>query len=194
MSIAKQVFSWINEHPYIIYALKKDLINYSSLSRLIQKELSIKNFDAVIVAVRRYQKNIETIKSTGKAIIDLLKNSTLEIRTGINVYIVKSLDIKTLQKTKHFHLIQGTDATIVITNQELDVDTIKTHKNMIEVKITSPVELETTPGVVAYIYSAVAEKGINIVETYSCFRDTIFILNKQDLTRVVKVLEKLGVK
>ncbi|MDI6721842.1 MAG: ACT domain-containing protein [Candidatus Aenigmarchaeota archaeon] len=192
MKIAKQVFSWIKERPYILYALKKDLINYSSLSRMIQKDLEIKNFDAVIVAVRRYQKNIDIIKSTGKEITDLLKKSRLEIKTGVNVYILEP-NYKT-EDLDYLHMIKGSHATTIITEKKLDVQCIKKSECLIEVKIISPPELESSTGFVAYVSSTLSEKGINIVEMYSCYTNTIFIFSKKDLSAVVETLEGLGVK
>lgn len=188
--IAKKVFEWIKERPYIIYGLKKGLINFSSLSRMVQKDTGIKNFDAVIVAVRRYQKDIDILKSTGKEILDVLKKSRLEIKTGVNVYIVK--DAKNI--TKYDHIIKGSSATTIISSEKIDLDCIKKKENMLEVKIVNPIEIETTSGVVAFIYSSIAEKGINIIETYSCYTDTIFIFEKSDLTRVVETLESIGIR
>ncbi len=194
MSAAKQVFAWIKERPYIVYALKKDLINFSSLARMIQKELNIKNFDAVIVAIRRHQKGIDIVKSTGKEITELLKKSRLDIKTGVNVYIVKAGSAKDIEKTKCLHLIRGSNASTVITEERLEMDCIKKRENMLEVKIISPPEIENVAGVTAYICSALAERSINIIETYSCYTDTIFIFDKKDLARVVETLEVIGIR
>ena len=190
-SVAKQVHAWIRERPYLTYALKKDLINFSSLARMIQKDLDIKNFDAVIVAIRRYQKDIDIIKSTGKEIIDILKKSKLEIRTGVNVYIVR--DTRDIGKP-YLHLIKGSAATTVITEERLDIPSIRKKENMLEVRIISPPDVETSTGFVAYVCSALAEKGINIEESYSCYTDTIFVFNKKDLTAVVETLESIGIR
>ena len=86
-SIAKQVFAWIRERPYIIYALKKNLINFSSLTREIQKDLEIKNFDAVIAATRRYRDEIK-LTNGGKNIINIIKRSRLEVKTGMVLWIL----------------------------------------------------------------------------------------------------------
>lgn len=194
ISVAKQVFGWLRERPYIVYALKKDLINFSSLSRMIQKDLGIKNFDAVIVAIRRYQREIDIIKSTGKEIIDLLKRSRLEIKTGVNVYTVKLDGIKGIEKSKYLHLIKGSNAITIITDEKLDIECIKKKESMLEVKIISPPEIESNVGFMAYVCSALAERGIVIVENYSCYTDTMFIFDKIDLTKVVETLESIGIK
>lgn len=192
MSIAKAVFRWLDEHPYIVYGLKKNIINYSSLSRMIQGDLNIKNFDAVIVAIRRYSEKIDYLKSTGKEIINIIKKSKMEIKTGVNVYIIKSpLYFK---EKSYLHIITGNKFSVVISESELDINCVKKHTGVMEVRIVSPLEIETTPGVVPFIYNTIAEKGINIIETYSCYSDTIFIFDKKDLLRVLETFQDIGIK
>ncbi len=193
-STAKSVYEWLDEHPYVSYVLKKDLINFSSLARAIQKELSIKKFDAVIVAVRRYQREMSFERLSEESITKLLKKSRLEITTGVNVYIAKPDAIRNIEKSKYLHLIKGSSAVTVITREKLDVDYIKAKENMLEVKIVSPTEIENNLGFMAYVCSALAEKGIVIVETYGCYTDTIFIFGKNDLLKVVEVMQAIGVK
>lgn len=193
-SIAKKVYAWIEERPYISSSLKKDLVNFSSLSRMIQKEESIKNFDAVIAAVKRYQRDKSKIVSSGEETIRLLKKSRLEITTGVNVYIAGPEEIRNVEKTKYLHLVKGSNAVTVISQEKLEINFIKAKENLLEVKIISPAEIERNVGLMAYLCSALAEKGIPIVETYSCYTDTIFIFNKNDLLKVVQTFEGLGVK
>ena len=190
--IAKRVFEWLREKPYIQSTLNQGLINYSALSRVIQKELGIKNFDAVIVALIRYKKE-HGISSTGKEIVKLLKESRLEIKTGINVYVVRPEVVKYIEKTKYLHLVQGKSIATVITEDEINIDYIKNHGNLIEVRIVSPPTIENNLGFMAYVCSALTENGIVIVETYSCYTDTIFIFNKEDLTKVVHALGSIGI-
>ncbi|MBI2971915.1 MAG: ACT domain-containing protein [Candidatus Aenigmarchaeota archaeon] len=193
-SVAKLVYAWLRERPYLVYALKKDVINFSSVSREIQRELGIRNFDAVIVAVRRFQRDIRVLKSTGKELIDLFRRSRLEIKTGVNVYIVRPHAIRDIQKSAYLHLVKGSSAVTVLTDYALDIDCIKKKENMLEVKIISPPEIENAIGVMAYVCSALAERGINIEETYSCYTDTILVFDKRDLSKVVETLESIGIR
>ena len=151
MSIAKQVGAWIKERPYIVYALKKNIINYSSLTREIQKDLEIKNFDAVIAAVRRYGDEIRILKYSGKEIMNVIKKSRLEVKTGINVYILKKTE--ELKKERYSHFISGTNSKIIITHEKLDLSVIEKHENVIEITIISPAAVENTAGFISYILS-----------------------------------------
>ena len=192
-SIAKKVNKWINQRPYLIYALKKDLINFSSLSREIQKDINVKNFDAVIVAIRRYQKSIPYLINDRK-IKEVLEKSSIEIKTGTNVYVIKNSDYRKNHNISNFHMIQGSETITLITQEKMDIKTITKWENVIEVKIKSPETVETTPGVVDRIYSAISEKGLNILETYSCYKETFLVFAKKDMTSVVETLESIGVR
>ena len=189
MSIAKDVFRWIDENPFVIYGLKKDVINYSSLARTIQKDMKIGNFDAVIMAIRRYSQKPGILKSDGKNIIKIIRDSSLEVRTGINVYITREKI-----QGNFIHLIKSGEFTTIVSDEKLDINSLKMHENVIEVRVKSPVNVEKTPGVVAFIYNSIAEAGINIIETYSCYSDTILIFDKKDFMRAVEVFDKLGIK
>src|SRR3990167_8091627 len=143
--IAKRVHAWIRERPYLVWALKRGFVNFSSLARAAQQELNVKNFDAVIVAARRFG---DEATSDGKNIISLLKNSRME------------------RKTDYLHVIKGSNATTVITEEPMDIPCMRKNENMLEVRIISPAEIENNTGFMAYVCSALAERGINIQETY----------------------------
>jgi aspartokinase len=192
MSIAKQVFEWLENYPYLKWGLKNDFVNFSSVARKIQKELNIKNFDAILVAIRRYQENLRLIENT--KIKEIIKECSLEIRTKINVYVTKNMDFDVLKNIGKFNLVSGKEWYVLITDKKLKLNTIKYEEEVVEVSIKSNKEIENCPGFAAFIYSSLAEAGINIIETYSMWTETILILNKKDLANTIYCLEKIGIK
>ena len=56
------------------------------------------------------------------------------------------------------------------------------------ITIKSPEELETTTGVLAYLVSLFGDNGVNIQETLSCWTDTIFLVEENDVATVMKFL------
>ena len=70
-----------------------------------------------------------------------------------------------------------------------DSSVIKVSKDRAMITIKSPRDLENTPGVIAYISSIFGEHGINIVETMSCWTDTIFVVSEEDIPTVMKFLK-----
>jgi len=206
MNNTKAAESYVLQHPSIKDSLKKGLINYSKLARQIIEDFGLKkmDFDAVLVALRRLEYKLQKKKSFERAIRNLLKESSLEIKNKIMVCIVQkgSHNIPELQKVikkrnGELHIVEGMKVMTLITNQEfegavnsyLKNKIIKKSKDLVEIMLRSPETLEDIPGVVGYLYSLFGDNNINIVETMSCWTDTIFVIEEKELQRVIQLLK-----
>ena len=207
-NITKLTEQYISEHPSIKDALKKGLINYSKLTRQIAEDLDIelkKNFDAILIACRRYYRKVRKEKILETDILDVLKKSKVEVKNKIiavvldkSIYFEGLLDLEKEVKKKGeiFHIIEGTTAITVITAEEYSDKIKKLFKNkiiqenkkLVEIFLKSPKEIENIAGVVPYLYSLFGENGINIVETLSCWTDTIFVIEEKDIAKVMQLL------
>lgn len=199
---------YLSKHPSILDCLKNGIVNYSKLSRKIAKELDIEkktSLEAILIACRRYEAKIKNGKILEDKILEILKESELEIKNKIAVTIVdkrkylwKIIEIENkLQKSADtFYAIEGSKVfTIITTEKHLqDLKTlfgnaiIKTSRNLAMITIKSPKELENTPGVNAFVYSKFREHGINIVEQMSCWTDTIVVISENDIPTVMSFL------
>lgn len=203
-NITKSAEEYIKNHPFIRQALKNNIINYSKLARMISRERNINNFDAILIACRRYYQKIHK-KSEIPSVINLLKGSKLSIRSNIAVVIIEPdasfRNILQLQKEIHdqneiIHVIRGANAiTLIVTEDFLYKiekrfrnNIIKVNKNLIEIVMKSPVKLESLPGVMGHIYSLFSENDVNIIETLSCWTDTIIVINRDDLSKTMELL------
>lgn len=199
---------YIKEHPYVQSCLKKGLINYSALSRLIAKELNIEkktSKEAILIAARRFQEKLKQEMMTEKAIKDLLKNSTVEFKNKITVFVVQktiNLDLHEETQTirKEFgviYTIEGSDHYIIITQEKYVSLVERKVKDLLIKKTTdlallmlrSPKEIEHIKGVAAFLASLFAENGVNITEFISCWTDTLFIINSKDVAKALGLLE-----
>ena len=208
MSITKLTEHYIAEHPSVNDCLKKGLINYSSLTRNICKDLNLdlnKNFDAVLIACRRYYRKVSKEPVLEDKIINILKGSKLEVKTKIVVVLVEKniyygnlieLQKEVKKKSELFHIIEGSNTTTIITAHEFLGVVKKLFKNKIikiseglaEVILKSSEDMENTPGVVAHLSTLLAENGINIIETMSTWTDTLFVIAEKDIARVMGLL------
>ncbi|MBN2423110.1 ACT domain-containing protein [Candidatus Woesearchaeota archaeon] len=205
-TIQKQTEKYIREHPSVKDCLKNGLVNYSALTREISKELKINNFDAILVACRRYKEKITQEKTLQKEIKKILKNSKLEIKNKMIIAIVDKpryfnqlfeLEKKIKSRKGIFNLIEGTNTVTIITNSEfkeliegkLKNNITRINQNLVQINIICPPEIETTPGVISYIYSFFAENGINILEEMSCWTDVMIIIEEKDLARTMEFLK-----
>ncbi len=207
-NITKITEQYIQEHPSIKDCLRKGMINYSALTRKISEDLDIdlkKNFDAILIACRRYYRKVKKENVLEDKIIDILRKSKLEVKNKIivaviekNIYFNSLLELQKTIKSKAeiFHVIEGSNTMTLITAEEFKGEIKKLFKNKIiritenlaEVTLKSTEELEKTPGVIAYLTSLLAENGINIIETMSTWTDTLFVISEEDIAKVMNVL------
>ena len=207
-NITKLTENYILEHPSIKDCLKNGLINYSSLSRQIASDLKLdikKNFDAILIACRRFKRKLKKEETFENKILKILKESKIEIKNKI-IAVVLEKDVffgnlfnleKEIKKRKEiFRVIESVSGINIITTEDfLDLITkyfknkiILENKNLAEITIKSPKEIETTPGTYAYLCSLFGENNINIVETLSCYTDTIFLIKEDDVGKAINLL------
>jgi len=200
---------YLSEHPSIKDCLREGIINYSKLSRKIAKELSIEkttSIEAILIAARRYEDKIKKEKIREDKILEILKQSELEIKNKIIVAIVQKnfttetlLDFeKKIKKSADIvYLIEGTKTYTIITSEKYFEEIkrtfsdkiIKTAKNQAMIIMKNPKGIEETTGFTAYLYSRFGEYGVNILETMSCWTDTIFVISEEDIATTMKFLK-----
>jgi len=205
-TIARQVRDYIGGHPSISDALKMDIVNYSALARRICKDLGIRREEAVLAACRRYP--VEKLRGYSEdAIRRMLEKSRVETRTKVaTITVVQGVDVlqrlgdvveELLDENKVCRLLQVSQGTVIIVDDDSvsrvtkklrPEHIISVARGLVEIAVTSPETIEKTPGLLAFLSGALASRGINIVEEMSCYTDTIFILDRKDMTRAVEVL------
>ena len=193
--------------PSVKDCLKKDMVNYSKLARKIIEENNLKDgdFDAVLIACRRFKRKLKKEVEHEEQIVELLKKTKISMKTKIVVVVLEKgiffnnlveLGKKIRKQGEEFHFIESPSSITVITGEEFLDDFKKTfkdsilniNKNVVEVILKSPNEIEDIPGVIAYTYSLLADNGVNIVESASCWTDTIFIINEKEIAKAMEVL------
>jgi aspartokinase len=200
---------YLSEHPSIKDCLKNSIINYSRLSRKIAKELGIEKsstMEAILIACRRYSEKVKKEAVQENRIKNILKKSELDIKNRIIVAIVDKrffvdhlIKIETTirKQADLFYAIEGTSTYTIITLEKYQ-DEIKSvfkanlrklAKDLALITLKSPEDMEGTSGVVDYLYSIFGENGVNIVETMSCWTDTIFVISENDVQKVIKFLK-----
>jgi aspartokinase len=200
---------YIKEHPDIKSCLKKGLINYSSLARLVAKDLNIEkktSMEAILIAARRFQDKLKKEQGNEKKIKDILSNSEFDIRNKIIVYIFdKNLDFdKIIDAQKHIrkeygviYILEGSDNYTVVVQKKhsellerkLKSNIIKKNDDLVLINFKSSKEIEDTPGVVSYITSLFSENGVNIIEFFSCWTDTVFVIESKDVNKAIDFLK-----
>src|SRR5437899_5392964 len=205
-SVAQQVREYIEGRPGLLDALKMGVVNHSALARLVGKELGIRKGQAVLAACRRFP--IEKVKGYREASVKrVLHKSRVETRTKIaTITVTEGVDVlqrlgdvveELLDENRICRLIQVSQGTVIIVDDDSvprvtkklrSEHLIGVTRGLVEIDVTSPETIEKTPGLLAFLSGALASRGINIVEEMSAYTDTIFLLERKDMTRAMEVL------
>ncbi len=208
-SIAETVRRYIDARPVVRDALAMGIVNLSALSRQIVEATGAPSADAVLAACRRYDPPRQT-EGYEAAIRRVLSKSKLEVRTHVAIVTARPT-WSSFQKVEQamnrvrgrdvpIHVIQGSESLTIITDEgfheELvdligDEAMIKTRTGLVEINLRSPEVIEDVPGILAFVTSTLSDRGINFVEVISCYKDSMFVLEQDDLSETFDVLNRL---
>jgi len=207
-STSKLTEQYIEQRRTIKDCLRDGLINYSSLARQIAKDLKLEkkaSMEAILIAARRYAMKLKKQVNREKQIMKLIEDGEIEIKNRIIVAVLDRYTYKAklreMQKKVEsvadvFHTVEGSKTTTIVTHEKYLADiksifksnVLKVNKDLVEIVIKSPPEIESVPGVVSHIAYLFAEHDVNIVELTSCWTDTMIVISKKDLQKAMEFL------
>lgn len=190
MTIAKKVRKHLRNKPYILEALEKGIVNLSELSRQIQEDLNIENTSAVKAALRRFAEKLQKNKQKREEkVLEVLRKSVLVVYDRKSVIITsKEINDKNGMKVdlpdKFVYLLDKKDLPDRI-------NALVKHDNCTMIVMHSPEELESTPGVIAFLTTLLSEQNVNVIEFISCWTETIIVVEKKDSFKTYETLSNV---
>jgi aspartokinase len=173
------------------------------------EEEGVPSEEAALIACRRYEQDPRE-KTNEAEILRVLQRSKIEIRTKVciltarpswNIYAKLERAMSALRgRNIPLHVIQGTASVTIITDEsavkELEdivgrEDILKRQQDLVELVVTSPDVIEEVPGIMAYLSTSLASKGINFVEVISCYKDTMFVIDEHDMVKAFETLNRI---
>ncbi|MCB0332530.1 MAG: hypothetical protein KDD55_03455 [Bdellovibrionales bacterium] len=196
---------FVSSRPSIRDCLQLGLINYSALARAICDTYNLEQFDAVLMASRRLRERLKKRAAHEKAIIHLLKDAKIHAKTKMvvatisrsrNLEVLDSFQREVKQSGGDFTLIDGEEVTTIITNREhvphlrsiLKKRIQRLSEDLAQISMIMDPRIETTPGVVSYVYGLLYHNGVNIREEMSCWNNLMFIVEERDLARALEIV------
>jgi ribosomal protein L7/L12 len=190
MTIAKKVRKHLRNKPYILEALEKGIVNLSELSRQMQEDLNIENTSAVKAALRRFAEELQKNKQKREEkVLEVLRKSVLVVYDRKSVIITsKEINDKNGMKVdlpdKFVYLLDKKDLPDRI-------NALVKHDNCTMIVMHSPEELESTPGVIAFLTTLLSEQNVNVIEFISCWTETIIVVEKKDSFKTYETLSNV---
>jgi len=213
-SVAEAVRRTIDNHPSILDCVKMDIVNYTALANLIQDDIALQvggkrvSLEAVKMGIVRYGEEVRKSKALREMDVRaVLAKSVLELKNDVALVTVKQQPflgrfqdiLSRVGGGRLFQLTQGTDTFTLTVDRKILSDVLNVIEREYVVKVVddqsaitliSPVEIITTPGVIAYITELLSRSGINLTQITSCHTDTVLIINREDALRAYGILEK----
>lgn len=209
-STASRVREYIDLHPSIKDGVRMGVVNLSALARKIVDEVpEVTSEEAALVACRRYEVDPNE-EINEEAIRQVLADSKLEMRTNVDVVTVPAAqgvdrrleaaleDVEA--STGPLHVIRGSAGLTVVTDGAVADEVAEVlgegagasrRSGLVELVVTSPEVIEETPGILAYLATTLSSRGINLVEVVSTYRDTIFVIEDEDLPATFEILNQI---
>ncbi len=210
---SEAVRRYVMSHPFLRECLERGVANYSALARVIVDELRKSGIETSVGAVKmaliRIREDLLRVReSFDERIKEIISSSVIELQTDLvvinafrNAVISKLASIiDVVGNARFFQLTQGAVSLTLIVARETLSDLMRAigEDNVIEVLedqtaivMISPEEITRTPGVIAYISSALANNGVNITQIISCHRETVIVCDREDASKAYSILEDL---
>ena len=195
MSIANDVRIYFRNKPYMLEAIEKDIANLSKLARVVQDDLKIENTYAVKAALSRFSEEIKKTKhKREEKILNIFKRCKVSVWDNISLLISdKYIDIENRAKVKiePYRLYIVDKRIFEKYKKEIKDELLQFFDECTVLHISSPKEIQKTPGYLATILSILAEQNINVIEFFSCYAETIILVERFDALRAYEILYKL---
>lgn len=216
-SVAEATRELLNEKPFLKELMEMDAVNYRGLARNFKTQVKQKtgkekiNLDSIVVAIRRYEKDLTLNNTWTERIQRVLKKSELSMAGDIVYYTLPrerkyhelALDLYDQidqRSGDRIYLLQS-DAEIGIvtnkTNLELIENKVKqkdiknVEKNVAMIILDSPEEILEANGILSYLTEKVISNGIGVLEMFSTYTETIFLVRENQATQLYTTLREL---
>lgn len=195
MSIANDVRLYLRNKPYILEAMEKDIANLSKLARIVQNDLSLESEYAVKAALVRFSGEVKKTKhKREEKILGILNRCKVSVLDNVSLLISdKQIDIESRSKVNidPYHIYIVEKRIFEKNRKEIENNSLQLFDECAVLHLSSPKDIQKTPGYLAIILSILAEQNINIIEFFSCYAETIIVVERFDALKAYEILYNL---
>ncbi|VVC01628.1 Uncharacterised protein [uncultured archaeon] len=182
---------YLKRRPQLLSMVTNGLCNYSALARKLQLEIfpgKKEEFTAIKASLLRISKE-EKYKDSDwmKGVEKLLRLSSIEVRSNVSVISSKGgIGVPVIATSNS----KGGVMSVVDSSysKEMKRKGFKAMDDLTLIILSSPKELQSTPGFVSVIMDSIAAEGINVLEFISCHTDTLLVVKNADAVPVYGLL------
>ena len=217
-TVSSVVESYIKSKPFLQSALSQDIINLTSLSRLMKPQVEdilkkeVKN-GAIVMALKRLSNDLE-FRATHKIVKVLKHIGEITVRSSLNDYNYKMSDtilqnmallIRRIEDDKNvfYTSSRGVNETTIVVSDEVahwvedlfaEETLIAKTENLSSITVKLPKENVSIPGIYYFIFQRLSWEGINIYEVISTSNEFTILVDEDQVDKAfftIKELKKL---
>ena len=203
----------VERSRYLVEAISKGLINYSSLARYIKPEIEQMLFKdvseaSILMALKRLEKEMQPkfvpLKIFTFAPDMIVRSNLIELSLQNSEKLADKFQKLFMAHSQHhssfFTITDGLSETGIIFSRDLEQEIkmilqeetiLFEFQNLSAITIRMPKENITTPGVYYFFLKSLAWEGINIIEIISTPLEVSLILEDKDINRAFEILKSL---
>lgn len=202
----------IERSRYLVEAVSKGLINYSSLARYIKPEVEkmlMKDVStaSILMAIKRFEETLKTprYENVFRFPPDMMIRSNLIQITVLNSkgLIEKHAQLLSLldpEQATTLTITQGVYSTTIIASNELKEkieNILSSEKILTELSFLSGITIRLpekaikTPGVYYFFLKSLTWEEINIIEIISSYLELTIVLDERDVNKALSIIQSL---
>ncbi len=202
ISIAEAVKNELSKNHFFKKAIGLKIANLSAISEGLKEKVG-GNMDAIKMAVIRFAKEHEAKYSKNEdEALKLLKKSRVSLISNVAVVIAKKAgynnEFELGKDCDVYSILESEKFVVAILNEDCLEKArdkingiVKVNEDLCMVRISSPPEIESTPGTIDFLLNAFAQYNINILEFYSCYTDTNIVVERDDALQAFQIIDDL---
>lgn len=217
ISVSEATREILKKKPFLKELMDMDAVNYRGLARNFKEEVKEAtgkekiNLDSIVMAIRRYEQDADYSEGLMERIERVLNKSEL--------FMIGDVVYYTLPREKKHHELamnvyeevdkkSGERVYLLQSDSEIGLVVSKKNSKLIEEKINerevknlnkdlaivgmdSPEEILEANGILSYLTQKIIMNGIGVVEMFSTYTETIFLVEAQDDTNTYSTLKEL---
>ncbi len=203
-SVASRVAAALAADLHYAKSIELRIANRSAIAMQLARKLKLPP-QAVKVAVTRWaQRQQAASSSVAERTRRILSRTTLHLQDDVGVLVLENdpqthravfalQDERILSiviSAKSITLI-GPPDSIASVEKKIGAHALKRLDGLCLLQLSSSEEIEDVPGVYAAVLDALARKGINVLESSSCYTDTNVVLKRTDALKAFEALEEI---
>lgn len=214
-TIAAAVEDYIKSKPFLVSALTQGIINLTSLSRIINKEISdVMNKDvrngAIVMALKRLSSDFE-FRSSLKIIKTLRNIGDITVRSSLIDYNYKVSPTLLASQAKLLSSISDDKGNFYTSSRGVNECNVVVSSNLAEqvencfenevcihkeedlssISVKLPTENVSVPGIYYFVFQRLSWEGINIYEVISTSNEFTILVNEAQVDKAFRVIKDL---